>query len=105
MANSRPLGGPSWEVSATARFSANDDGAFVLDVERGVCFALNPLGAKIWKLIQAESSRESLLEALSYLFPEIAIERMAADVDRYVGELLRRGLLKQAPTEPGSARL
>ena len=39
-------------IAPGVRETASEDGAVLLDIEQGICFSLNPVGLKIWELLE-----------------------------------------------------
>jgi hypothetical protein len=68
---------------------------FLADGEYGAIFALDPLGAAIWKLLEEPTSVREAAALVSEAFPEIEPARIAADVIRLIQTLLARQLLRQ----------
>lgn len=64
----------------------------VLDLERSVYLTTNVSGAFLTKLLVEEHSRDELVARLAEEFG-VDDERAGADVDAFVEELSRRGLL------------
>ena len=44
-------------IAPSVRETASEDGAVLLDIEQGICFSLNPVGLKIWELLENASLR------------------------------------------------
>ena len=88
---------PPVRISPTARASVSGDGLVLLDVECGLVFASNPIGARIWQLIEQRRSAAEIARQLAdeYVVP---IDRARADVDAFVATLAARGLVAEEPT-------
>ena len=54
---------------------------------------LNETGLILWKLLEQDSSREALAQALTDEY-EVTSEQALADVDEYLGKLERAGCLE-----------
>ena len=67
------------------------EGGVLLDLETGEYFSLNRLGCRIWAEADGRSV-EHLQETLRSELPE-APETMEDDVDAFVSELEKRGLI------------
>ncbi len=60
----------------------------------GVMTQLNLLGGEVWKLCDGTRGRQAVVAALLETFAADPAE-MSADVDEFVDEMARRGLLKE----------
>lgn len=69
-----------------------NDEMVVLDSNTEMYLELNPSAAVMWEIGTTLSDRSSALEALADRFPDADPDRLAADFDRLVSELLDRGL-------------
>jgi hypothetical protein len=77
--------------------SAEIDGEVVaLDVARGVCYGLDPIGARIWSLIESPSTLAALCETLTREY-EVDEPTCRRDVLDLVTELLAEGLASVEP--------
>lgn len=68
------------------------DETVVLDLRSSIYLATNAAGTVLWRRLQEGATRTQLVEALLEEF-DVAPERAAADVDDFVSECRRRGLL------------
>jgi len=77
----------------------------LLNARTGTYFALDEIGAEIWKLLLQHRSAAPVVDAMQDLF-DADRETLSADVQRLVGELLEHGLLapEQDAAEPAEAR-
>lgn len=71
------------------------DEMILLDLESGIYYTLNPVGALVWKGLEARSSFDDLLAAILADF-EIDQETAASDIQSYVDDLTAQGLLATA---------
>jgi hypothetical protein len=65
---------------------------FLADPGNGGIFALDPLGAAIWLLMDEPASTREIAAKVGQVFPNTTPETIAADVDRLIGQLLENGL-------------
>lgn len=79
-------------ASSTVRASITADGLVLLDTERGLVFAANPIGARIWQLLADGVPSDTIAERLATEY-EVAIDTAAHDVRAFVASLVGRGLL------------
>jgi hypothetical protein len=68
----------------------------ILDVEGGVYFGLDGVGAKIWELLQAPRSISEIIELLAPQY-DVARDIFAADVQELLEDLAGRGLIEVDP--------
>ena len=66
--------------------------AVVLTVHDSILHTLNEVGTFIWEQIDGKSTIEDIVEAVCDAYDSTEREA-AADVDRFLKELLRRGLV------------
>jgi hypothetical protein len=80
-----------------------EDGAVLLDMDRGIYYSLNPVGLEIWRRMDAPRRLEELATELTGLFE---VGRQAANdcVAQFVGELDHEGLLMRCDA-PGIPRV
>ena len=92
-----------WKASPSVRTTASGDGAVLLDIDAGMCYSLNPVGMKVWEAVVAGKGYSTCGDVLDALAPEFAIprEQLAADIDNYLRELEKKGLV----TSDGNANL
>jgi hypothetical protein len=69
-----------------------DGTLLMLNIGRGQYHGLNPVGARIWDLLEAPISQEALVAALTAEY-DVTAEVCAAEVAAFLGQLHERGLL------------
>ncbi|MCU1384450.1 MAG: hypothetical protein JWL71_3147 [Acidobacteria bacterium] len=81
-----------FQISPAVRASISGDGLVLLDVHGGIVLASNPIGARIWQLLE---SRLDCLEIARRLACDygVSIERTQRDVGAFVTALEARGLV------------
>ena len=64
----------------------------ILDLESGTYFGLDPVGARVWQLLE---EGKSFIEARDAIFDEYEVERdrLEADLLALIGELAERKLI------------
>ena len=80
------------QPSPSVRDAETEDGSVLLDVEQGVCFSLNPLGAQVWQLVKRNFSLDQIVHALEKQF-RVPRDELTNDVQEFVHQLESRGLL------------
>jgi hypothetical protein len=83
-------------VAKEVRETVNADGAVLLDIEQGLCFRLNPVGAKIWKMVKDGSSLDEMTDALEKEFP-LPRTQLLGDICTFLKQLERMRLVDQQP--------
>ena len=76
--------------SAMARKVADE--MVILDVASGHYFGLNDVGAVIWERMDAECTREDLIDVVVASF-DVDRQRAGADIDDLLTDLADRGLV------------
>lgn len=82
---------PSGDV-LTAR---KDGTAVLLDLRREIYLSLDEAGSIIWAEVEQGSPRAQIYDRLAAEF-EAPVELLQADADRFLGELMERGLVVAA---------
>src|SRR5215472_10034614 len=77
-----------------------DGEAVILNLESGTYFGLDPVGTRIWSLLQKNGSLREAFETLQQEY-EVAPDRLEEDLLRLVKELYTKGLVRLAPFEEG----
>lgn len=67
--------------------------AVILGMRDGVYYGLDPVGARIWALVQEPRALESVADALAAEY-DVPRARALADLLALTGELLERGLVE-----------
>jgi hypothetical protein len=80
------------QVSRDAMSRELDGEVLVLDLRSSVYFGMTGTAARIWQLAETGATRDAMVDTLAeeYGGPR---DIVAADVDRFLSELLERGLL------------
>jgi hypothetical protein len=79
-------------TSPDVRASTSSDGLILLDVRRGLVLAANPIGARIWRLLEQHCTRHEIAEQLAAEYG-VPPERARRDVATFAADLLARGLV------------
>src|ERR1700677_2465719 len=79
-------------LSQSARLSKSQDGGILLDLDHGVFFSLNPVGARIVELLQGTSGLSSIVQTIAREFraPEETVKK---DVDDFLASLRKQQLV------------
>jgi hypothetical protein len=88
------MSGQTIVVAAEGQVSCDlVDEAAMLDLKSGVYFALNAVGARIWKLIQEPKSVNEVRDALLEEY-DVELERCEQELVVLLQELAAHGLIK-----------
>jgi len=81
------------KTADSVRETVNQDGAVLLDIRQGLCFSMNPVGAKIWEMLKNECPPDQIAAALEQEFhvPRVEIEQ---DIAEFLEHLKRRNLIR-----------
>ena len=69
------------------------DRVVILDAAGSAISTLNPTGATIWGLLEADMSLDDLAEATATIFSSVDRQQLVADIREFVEELCGLGLL------------
>lgn len=86
-----------FKVAPNIRSTINNDGGILLDVDSGIIYSLNPVGAKIWSSLQ-ESERglsfDELLDSLKRQF-DASPQQLQSDLDVFLVTMETKGLVRK----------
>ncbi len=88
--------GITWRSSPHVRATISADGGVLLDIQKGICYSLNPVGAKIWQAIESgdgQGTFEQIINTLASQFP-VSREQLTRDIDEYLRDLEKKELIK-----------
>ena len=72
--------------------------AVILNIDSGIYFGLNPVGTRIWELVQQPISMQSIQQTVLNEY-DVDPERCEQDVQRLLGKLLEAGLVEVVDAE------
>jgi len=82
-------------ISSTIRKTQTEDGALLLDVERGQMYCLNPVGSTILELVATGCGEREIAVQLSGTYGA-EIGTVEADVREFVETMSRHGIVRRA---------
>jgi hypothetical protein len=85
-----------FHASQHVRASISSDGLVLLDLQGGFVLASNPIGARIWELVEQQLGPREIASQLAREF-DVPVERAYTDVIAFVTALETRGLVHEAP--------
>ena len=86
-----------WLVSPDVRSTYSEDGAVLLDIQKGLCYSLNPVAARVWSTVEASPSGVDPLRGLVDVIEthySISGERLECDIDECLTKLENMGLVQ-----------
>jgi len=87
----------TWRISPEVRTTYSEDGAVLLDINKGLCYSLNPVAARIWVTIEmsgAGITLDGLVGALETHF-KVPREQLGGDIVEYLSKLEHMGLVQR----------
>lgn len=90
------------QPSRWAKIVETQDGAVLLDIDQGICFSITPVGALIWRHLNAGESPERIMECLAHSFPEVSRLQIGEDVLQFIRKLDDNNLLREDPSSSRS---
>lgn len=89
-------------ISESVRQSITEDGAIVLDVQRGQMLSLNVTGARILELVLDGRDESQIVDEISQAYGA-AKEVVRLDVVEFLEALAKHHILQSSPGGTGSA--
>ncbi len=87
-------------IPSTVKDTANEDGAVLLDIDRGICFSLNSVGSTIWQSLKDGCNAEQIADRLQALYT-VPRDQLLQDIDQFVMQLeSSRLLIKEEKPKP-----
>lgn len=71
-----------------------DEDMFLLSLEKGAYFRMDPVGARIWELLENPCERGEIIASLLQEY-EVDEKTCAEETDAFLERLLKAGLLNQ----------
>jgi coenzyme PQQ synthesis protein D (PqqD) len=90
-------------ISSTIRQTKTQDGAVLLDLERGQMLCLNPVGARVLELIAAGCEESDIADQLSAAYGREP-DAVRADVREFLEALSQHQVLKPSERATGEKR-
>ncbi len=94
-----------WNVSGSVRSTYTQDGAVLLDVEKGLCYSLNVVAAKVWNTLeecQPGIAFVKLVDTMRERF-DVPREQLEADIAEHLEKLEKMGLVQRSSASFSSA--
>ena len=88
------------KVSEQAHCARLGDQVIVADMRSGRYFGLDDVGAIVWTMIEARTTRGAIVDRVHAEY-EVSRDVLERDVDRLLDDLLKRRLVEYAATPAG----
>ncbi len=85
-----------WAVLPHVRATIDVDGGVLLDIEKGLWYSLNLVGAKTWLAIESARGQATFEDIVDAVAPQFTVpqEQLVRDIDEYLRDLEKKGLIK-----------
>jgi hypothetical protein len=94
---------PAFAASTWVRDIQTNEGSALLDIKNGACFAMNPVGARIWNMLKLEYSADQIIESIATEFG-LCHSQVERDVRDFLQSLSERGLAIPAGSKASRRR-
>ena len=86
-----------WVASLDVRSTYTEDGAVLLDIQKGLCYSLNPVAARVWSTVEASPSGVDLRGLVDVMETHYTIsrEQLERDIKEYLAKLEHTGLVQR----------
>ena len=86
-----------WLVSPDVRSTYSEDGAVLLDIQKGLCYSLNPVAARVWSTVEASPSGVDLRGLVDVMETHYTVsrEQLERDIKEYLAKLEHTGLVQR----------
>jgi hypothetical protein len=85
------------QISPLVRSVSTDEGAVLLQLDRGMYRSLNAVGRSIWSAIGDGASVDDIVSRLCARYSSVPRDQIAADVETFISNLQARGLVVVEP--------
>jgi Coenzyme PQQ synthesis protein D (PqqD) len=90
-------------TATSVRETNNQDGSVLLDIKQGICFSMNPVGARIWELLTKECTLDQIATSLETEF-SIPRTQIETDICEFIASLATRKLVQCGNQERTTGR-
>jgi hypothetical protein len=91
-----------YAIVPNVRATLNDDGGVLLNLDTGIMFSINPVGARIWAKLQDGLTFSEILDSLSQDF-DTSREQLKGDLESFLLQLTEKGLVTSEEGYPAKA--
>ena len=86
-----------WLASLDVRSTYSEDGAVLLDIQKGLCYSLNPVAARVWSTVEASPSGVDLRGLVDVMETHYTVsrEQLEHDVDGCLSKFENMGLVQR----------
>jgi hypothetical protein len=71
-----------------------DGGLVMMDIQKGKYFGLNPVGKRIWEIIEVPKSFDEITDLLQAEF-EVTPEQCRLEVEEFLAKMAKAGIIKK----------
>lgn len=82
-----------FQIHPDALFTQVEDQVVILQYDRGIYYALNEVGVRVWQLLEQGKTPREIQRSLLGEY-NVSEERLAGDVAKLIGELRQEGLIR-----------
>ena len=85
----------AWRISPEVRTTYSEDGAVLLDINKGICYSLNSVAAQIWVTVESSEAGvtiEDIVDAIETHF-KVPRQELKCDTAECLNKLQRMGLV------------
>lgn len=82
------------KVAKGVRATVSQDGAVLLDIEQGLCFSLNPVGARIWEMVKDGHTVDGIADTLEQEF-SLPRTQILGDISDFLKQLEKMRLIRK----------
>jgi hypothetical protein len=82
------------QASISVRAIETQDGTVLLDIDQGLCLAMNATATRVWNFLKMNQSIEEIVDRLTEEFREVSKEQIRDDVVQFTNSLKAHGLLR-----------
>jgi len=83
------------KVAQGVRETVSQDGAVLLDINQGLCFSLNPVGTRIWRMLKEGRSQDEITDSLEEEF-RLPRAQLLGDIRNFLAQLESMKLVGEA---------
>ena len=87
-----------WKISDSARSTYTQDGAVVLDIQKGQCYGLNIVAAKAWSTLESRKYGIAFRDLIDSLRSVLSVprEKLETDIAEHLQKLEKMGLVHRS---------
>ena len=91
-----------YTLSQTARSTHGQDGAVVLEIQRGRMYSVNRLGSRVLELLKSAKTESEIADVITREF-EVSRERVETDLRAFVATLAQHELIEACNSDSAAS--